>query len=51
VVLIRPTIIRTAQDWEAQTERSRAALGDFDTTRHKVIRLDGAPASTRPAGR
>lgn len=50
VVLIKPTIIRTAQDWEAQTERSRAALGDFDTTRRKVIRLDGAPqdAPARP---
>lgn len=53
VVLIKPTIIRTAQDWEAQTERSRAALGDFDTTRRKVIRLDGAPpdAPAKPARR
>jgi hypothetical protein len=33
--------------------RSRAALGDFDTARRKVIRLDGAPAdaAARPARR
>jgi len=49
VVLIKPSIIRTAQDWEAQTERSRAALEDFDA-RRRVIRLEGttreAPART-----
>ncbi|GAB3495828.1 pilus (MSHA type) biogenesis protein MshL [Curvibacter fontanus] len=42
VVLIKPTIIRTAQDWEAQTERSRAALEDIDASRRRVIRLEGA---------
>lgn len=50
VVLIKPTIIRTAQDWEEQTERARAALEDFDTSRRRVIRIDGkapdAPATT-----
>lgn len=49
VVLIKPTIIRTAADWEAQTERSRAALEEFDA-RRRVIRIDGgaqqAPAKT-----
>lgn len=41
VVLIKPTIIRTAQDWEAQTRRTRAALDDMDATRSRVIRIDG----------
>jgi MSHA biogenesis protein MshL len=41
VVLIKPTIIRTAQDWEAQTRRTRAALDDMDTARARVIRIDG----------
>jgi MSHA biogenesis protein MshL len=41
VVLIKPTIIRTAQDWEAQTRRTRAALDDMDLVRARVIRLDG----------
>ena len=43
VVLIKPTIIRTPQDWEAITERSRAALEDIDVARRKVIKLDGSP--------
>ena len=42
VVLIKPTIIRTPQDWEAITERSRAALEDIDVSRRKVIRIDGS---------
>jgi len=41
VVLIKPTIIRTAQDWEAQTQRTRYALDDMDAVRARVIRLDG----------
>lgn len=49
VVLIKPTIIRTAQDWEAQAERARAALEDFDTGRRRVVRVDGdAAKSARP---
>jgi MSHA biogenesis protein MshL len=42
VVLIKPTIIRSPQDWEAITERSRAALEDIETSRRKVIRIDGS---------
>ena len=42
VVLIKPTIIRTPQDWESITERSRTALEDIDASRRKVIRLDGS---------
>ena len=41
VVLIKPTIIRTAQDWEAQTRRTRAALDEMETVRARVIRIDG----------
>lgn len=41
VVLIKPTIIRTQQDWDAQNRRTRAALDDMDTARARVIRLDG----------
>lgn len=48
VVLIKPSIIRTAADWEAQTRRSRAALDDMDAVRSRVIRLDGT--SNTPAG-
>jgi len=53
VVLIKPTIIRTAQDWEAQTARSRAALDDIDASRRRVIRLDGSvqEAPAKPAAR
>lgn len=53
VVLIKPTIIRTAQDWEAQTARARAALEDIDASRRRVIRLDGRvqEAPPKPAAR
>ena len=43
VVLIKPTIIRSAEDWEAQTRRSRAALDDMDAVgRARVVRVDGS---------
>jgi MSHA biogenesis protein MshL len=48
VVLIKPTIIRTAQDWEAQTQRTRAALDDMETTRSRVIRMDGSVQEPAP---
>jgi MSHA biogenesis protein MshL len=41
VVLIKPSIIRTPQDWELQTQRSRAALEDIDNKRNRVVRIDG----------
>ena len=41
VVLIKPTIIRTAQDWDAQNQRARGALDDMDAVRARVIRIDG----------
>jgi len=48
VVLIKPSIIRTAQDWEAQTRRTREALDDMDAVRARVIRIDGT-VGTLPA--
>jgi len=47
VVLIKPTVIRTAQDWETQTLRTRAALDDMDVVRARVIRLDGTVDDSR----
>jgi MSHA biogenesis protein MshL len=41
IVLIKPTIIRTASDWDDQNRRARAALDDMDETRARVIQLDG----------
>jgi MSHA biogenesis protein MshL len=53
VVLIKPTIVRTSADWEAQTQRARLALDEMELTRARVIRLDGTveivkPKSTAP---
>lgn len=48
VVLIKPSIIRTQQDWEAQTQRTRAALEDMESARSRVIRLDGSVKETAP---
>jgi MSHA biogenesis protein MshL len=48
VVLIKPSIIRTAQDWEAQTLRSRAALDDMEVARARVIRIDGTVSDAKP---
>jgi MSHA biogenesis protein MshL len=50
VVLIKPTIIRNADDWDAQTRRTRAALDDMDATRARVIRMDGSVYNVEPAG-
>jgi MSHA biogenesis protein MshL len=48
VVLIKPTIIRNAEDWEAQTLRTRAALDDMENSRARVIRIDGADDDATP---
>ena len=50
VVLIKPTIIRSAEDWEAQTRRTKAALDDMDASRARVIRMDGSAYNVEPAG-
>ncbi len=41
VVLIKPSIIRTAADWEAQTQRARDSLDAMDTSRVRTIQMDG----------
>lgn len=41
IVLIKPTIIRTAADWEEQGRKARAALDDMDEARARLIQLDG----------
>jgi MSHA biogenesis protein MshL len=48
VVLIKPSIIRTQQDWDAQTQRTRDALDDMDAARARVIRLDGSLDASKP---
>lgn len=42
IVLIKPTIIRSAEDWEQHNRRARAAIDDMDAARARVIRLDGS---------
>ncbi len=41
VVLIKPSIIRTAADWEAQTQRARDSLDAIDASRVRTIQMDG----------
>jgi MSHA biogenesis protein MshL len=48
VVLIKPTIIRNAEDWETQTLRTRAALDDMESSRARVIRIDGTDDYVKP---
>ncbi len=48
VVLIKPSIIRTEQDWEQQNRNVRAALDDLDASRTRVIRLDGGAEPQMP---
>jgi len=48
VVLIKPSIIRTEQDWDTQTRRTRAALDDMDAARARVIRMDGSLNESKP---
>lgn len=48
VVLIKPSIIRTEQDWEEQNRKVRAALEEMDTSRNRVIRLDGGTQESPP---
>jgi MSHA biogenesis protein MshL len=49
VVLIKPSIIRTEQDWEQQNRNVRAALDDMDASRNRVIRLDGGATPETPS--
>ena len=47
VVLIKPSIVRTAQDWEQQTHHVQSGVEELDNARNRVIRLDGGADSTR----
>ena len=42
IVLIKPTIIRSQQDWEQQNKLARSALDEMDVARSRVVRLDGS---------
>jgi MSHA biogenesis protein MshL len=46
IVLIKPTIIRTQADWEAQTERARSSISDMDAARVRVIEMGTGKAVT-----
>lgn len=48
VVLIKPTIIRTAQDWDTQTQRTRVTLDDMDAAIARVVRIDGGAVEVSP---
>ena len=47
VVLIKPTIIRSLQDWEQQNRMVRSALDDMDVVRSRVVRLDGTVETSK----
>lgn len=48
IVLIKPTIIRSQSDWEAQTDRARAAISDMDAARVRVIEMGGKTGADTP---
>lgn len=47
VVLIRPTIIRGADDWRRSTREAGASLDELDDSRRRVITLDGSKAAAK----
>ena len=47
VVLIKPSIIRSAEDWEQHNRLVSESLSDTETRSRRVIRLDGT-AESRP---
>jgi MSHA biogenesis protein MshL len=50
VVLIKPSIVRTAQDWEQQTHHAHSGVEELDSAHNRIIRLDGsADAGLKPA--
>ena len=48
IVLIKPTIIRSQSDWEAQTDRARAAINDMDAARVRVIEMGSKTGADTP---
>jgi MSHA biogenesis protein MshL len=49
VVLIRPTILHNADDWQRTTAQASAGLEEIDEGRRRVIRLDGGRGDARAA--
>lgn len=49
VVLIKPSIIRSAEDWEQHNRLVSESLDDTEGRSRRVIRLDGTSAEARPA--
>ena len=47
VVLIKPSIVRSAQDWEQQTRRPQSGVEELDSAHNRIIRLDGGADSER----
>jgi MSHA biogenesis protein MshL len=47
VVLIKPSIIRSAEDWEQHNRLVSESLSDTESRSRRVIRIDG-PAESRP---
>ena len=47
VVLIKPSIIRSSEDWEQHNRLVSESLSDTETRSRRVIRLDGT-AESRP---
>lgn len=45
IVLIKPSIIRSAEDWEQHNRLVSESLNDTESRAHRVIRLDGAAAA------
>jgi MSHA biogenesis protein MshL len=49
VVLIRPTIIRSAEDWAETTRQNTATLEDMNSGTRRVITVEGIkPADAKP---
>lgn len=48
VVLIKPSIIRSAEDWEQHNRLVSESLDDTESRSRRVIRLDGTAADSRP---
>lgn len=51
IVLLKPTIIRNAADWDAQTSKARSAIDAMEDIRVRVIEMNAAstPAGDAPA--
>jgi MSHA biogenesis protein MshL len=47
VVLIKPSIIRTAEDWEQHNRLVSESLDDTESRSRRVIRVDG-PTAPQP---